>query len=111
MKILRLVNVVLLVVTIGIVSCDKGSDKSSACDILSFKVDDTSWQITEGNIICYFGKTDAQTPLTPTITVSDKATISPGSGVAQDFFSGGVTYTVTAEDGTKKQYVAKAIVQ
>lgn len=47
--------------------------------------------------------------LTPTIeTVSDKATVSPASGIAQDF-SGDkvVTYTVTAEDGvTIKAYKA-----
>ncbi len=39
--------------------------------------------------------------LVPTISVSDFATISPASGVAQDFTSP-VTYTVTAEDGTTK---------
>jgi len=39
--------------------------------------------------------------LTPTITVSPFATISPLSGVAQDF-TNPVTYTVTAEDGTTK---------
>jgi eukaryotic-like serine/threonine-protein kinase len=38
------------------------------------------------------------TKLVPTITVSDKATISPATGVAQDF-SKEVSYTVTAEDG------------
>ena len=42
------------------------------------------------------------TPLTaliPTISVSAGATINPASGVARDF-TGPVTYTVTAEDGT-----------
>jgi hypothetical protein len=38
------------------------------------------------------------TKLVPTITISDKATVSPASGVAQDF-SKEVSYTVTAEDG------------
>ncbi|PWK26521.1 uncharacterized protein DUF5018 [Arcicella aurantiaca] len=38
------------------------------------------------------------TKLVPTITISDKATISPATGVAQDF-SKEVSYTVTAEDG------------
>ena len=40
---------------------------------------------------------------TPTIIVSDKATISPASGVKEDFVNP-VTYTVTAEDGTKQLY-------
>lgn len=44
------------------------------------------------------------TSLTPTITVSGFATVSPNSGVAQDFTSP-VTYTVTAQDGTNQPYV------
>src|SRR5690606_17310475 len=43
------------------------------------------------------------TSLVPTIKVSEKATVSP-EGV-QDF-SSEVTYTVTAEDGTKAEYIA-----
>jgi hypothetical protein len=38
------------------------------------------------------------TKLVPTITISDKAIVSPATGVAQDF-SKEVSYTVTAEDG------------
>ncbi len=42
--------------------------------------------------------------LTPTITVSDGATINPASGDTVDFSgSGPVTYTVTAENGTDTQ--------
>ena len=41
--------------------------------------------------------------LTPTITVSDKAQVSPESGVAQDF-TDPVVYTVTAEDGSQQEY-------
>lgn len=41
--------------------------------------------------------------LIPTFNISDKATVSPVSGVAQDFSSNKVViYTVTAEDGTIK---------
>lgn len=39
------------------------------------------------------------TKLVPTITISDKSTISPATGVAQDF-SKEVSYTVTAEDAS-----------
>ena len=42
------------------------------------------------------------TDLTPTITISNGATIAPENGVSQDF-SSSVTYTVTAEDGTTTQ--------
>ena len=41
--------------------------------------------------------------LTPTITLPKFATISPASGVAQDF-TNPVTYTVTAENGATKTY-------
>ncbi|GAB2596825.1 DUF5018 domain-containing protein [Spirosoma areae] len=47
------------------------------------------------------------TKLVPTIMVSDKATISPATGVAQDF-SKAVPYTVTAEDGSTKVFSVSA---
>ncbi len=50
------------------------------------------------------------TKLVPTITLSDKATISPASGTAQDF-SKAVTYTVTAEDGSKQPYTVSVTVE
>lgn len=43
------------------------------------------------------------TSLVPTISISENATVSPESGVAQDF-SGDVTYTVTAQDETTQDY-------
>lgn len=43
--------------------------------------------------------------LVPTFTISEKATVSPASGVAQDFSNNKkVVYTVVAEDGTAKDY-------
>lgn len=47
--------------------------------------------------------------LVPTLTISDKATVSPAPGVAQDF-SKAVTYTVTAEDGTTQAYGVSVVV-
>ncbi|MCG8701910.1 MAG: T9SS type A sorting domain-containing protein, partial [Bacteroidales bacterium] len=41
--------------------------------------------------------------LTPTISVSDKASVDPASGVSRDF-SGVVTYTVTAEDLSTQEW-------
>ena len=48
------------------------------------------------------------TSLSPAITVSEKATVSPRS--AQNF-TNPVTYTVTAEDGTTQEYVVTVTVQ
>ena len=47
--------------------------------------------------------------LTPTITISNYATIEPESGVAQDF-TNPVYYTVSAMNGTTAQYMVEAVV-
>jgi Flp pilus assembly protein protease CpaA len=85
---------------------------NTAADITNFTVDYVVWTIS-GTDITYdyqFGTQEEQ--LTPEITLSPGATVSPASGVAQNFFTEqGVTYTVTAEDGvTKKTYTAKAVI-
>ena len=49
------------------------------------------------------------TALVPTITLSDgRATVSPASGVAQNF-TNPITYTVTAQDGTTQKYTVTVI--
>lgn len=48
--------------------------------------------------------------LKPIIVVSDQATITPESGVNQDF-TNPVTYTVTAANGTTEEYVVSAVFQ
>lgn len=52
--------------------------------------------------------TETLKTLIPTIAVSEKATVMPASGVAQDF-SGKVTYTVIAEDGTQQVYTVSIV--
>lgn len=42
--------------------------------------------------------------LAPVITVSPDATVSPPSGSPRDFSAGAVVYTVTAQNGSQKQY-------
>jgi hypothetical protein len=49
------------------------------------------------------------TDLTPLIILSEKAAVSPASGAAQDF-TNPVTYRVTAEDGTARDYTVRAVV-
>lgn len=78
--------------------------KSTAKDITKFSfaalspvVDATIDASTKAITATVPAATDV-TKLVPTITISDKATVSPASGVAQDF-SKEVSYTVTAEDG------------
>ena len=49
------------------------------------------------------------TKLTPTLTISDKATVSPASGTVQNF-TNPVNYVVTAEDGTTQTYAVSAVI-
>lgn len=50
------------------------------------------------------------TTLTPEITVSAGASVSPASGVEQDF-TNGAAYTVTAEDGTSQTYTVSVVLE
>lgn len=55
-------------------------------------------------------KAEYLTALVPTIEVSEKATVTPASGVAQDFSNGKtVTYTVTAAGGNVAEYKASIV--
>lgn len=59
---------------------------------ITFKVSDTATD-------------DDLKSLKPVFTISEKATVTPASGVVQDFSGGkSVTYTVTAEDGKTVEY-------
>ncbi len=77
---------------------------NSEADILTFELVEqtTPATIDAGTLTVEIevGAATNLTALTPTITVSDYASIVPESGVAQDF-TNPVTYTVTAEDGTE----------
>ncbi|MDR1130416.1 MAG: hypothetical protein LBK96_05500 [Prevotellaceae bacterium] len=82
----------------------------SGCEIVSFNVDGTDWDINDTAITYVYPAGTSETPLTPAITLSQGASVNPPSGEALNFFTEqGVTYTVTAEDGvTTKTYMAKA---
>jgi hypothetical protein len=86
---------------------------TSAKAILAFTVDGESWNIAEEDslIIHAFPVNTEKRNLTPDITLSAGATVIPASNVPQDFFTeAGVTYTVTAGDGSKRTYVVKSYV-
>ena len=86
-----------------------GGRLSSACDITGFEFENgdgiASVSINKDEFsVTFVAEENADlSALVPVITVSDKATIDPASGAAQDF-SGGkrVEYTVTAESGAVK---------
>lgn len=82
--------------------------KSAAKQLLTFKINNvieesnTVDQTSRNIRIVVPPKTDRKA-LTPTITLSAKATVSPATGVVQDF-TNAVKYTVTAEDGSTQVY-------
>jgi hypothetical protein len=86
-----------------------GTTKSSAKDILGFEFGALTPAVkatidaTSKSIAATVPATTDVTKLAPAISLSPNATVSPASGVAQDF-SKVVTYTVTAEDGTTQAY-------
>ena len=88
-------------------SSQNNSSQSGENRILVFTINGRSGGINHdtGRItVVLAAGTDAGS-LTPTIAVSDKATVIPGSGVAQDFTEP-VSYRVTAENGTARTYSA-----
>jgi exo-beta-1,3-glucanase (GH17 family) len=101
---------IVMIFAFSAASCKKEESKSSACDIVSFMVDGLAWDVNSTEITHIYPPETEETFLTPTITLSQGATVNPASGTAQNFFTAeGVTYTVTAGNGaTKKTYTAKA---
>jgi hypothetical protein len=87
-------------------------EKSTECNIMSFSVDDVPWTVGTTSITHTYPAGTEKTALTPNITVSEGATISPASGTTHNFFTETVRYTVTAEDGlTRKNYTVNARVE
>lgn len=116
----RLSVAVFFAVLFGFSACKGGGSdtpKSTECDILHFIVGSDEYQINGLKITKVYPKTRGEEwsgapagEVQPTIEISPKADIVPKASVAQNFFKeGGVTYTVTAEDGkTTKTYTVNA---
>ena len=87
--------------------------KSTEAKIVSFKVGDRVGKINDDKTINVVVSYDADlTSVSPTITFSEYATLSPDSGVSQDFSNAKIVpYTVTAEDGTQAIYNVRVMKQ
>lgn len=95
-----------------VVIIPKGGEASlsNKCEITSFKIGDATGTITDSAIAVTVPKDTDVTSLTPTIVISDGASVSPASGTAKDF-TNAVTYTVTAANGTStKAYIVTVTV-
>ena len=98
--------VAMLVIAASLTGCQK--KESSEKKILSFAFVSPAVQavITENTktIVATVPEGTAVTSMIPIITVSEKATVNPASGIPMDF-TNPVTYIVTAEDGSQATYI------
>ena len=86
---------------------------SSEKDILTFNIPgqvSSTIDAVAGTVEVVMPYGTIVTNLTPNITVSQYATINPASGVAQDF-TNPVVYTVTAQDGTTREWNVTVTIQ
>ena len=101
--------VVVLAAFLLLTGCKKESSEKA---ILNFKFASPAVEadITESakTIVAMVPVGTDVTALVPIITISEKATINPGSGIPQNF-TNPVTYTVVAEDGSQAVYTATVI--
>ena len=104
-----IISVLLVVFAVGFTSCKK--EKSSDKDILEFWVGNVKYNIEGTNISWIYPKTSENVwtgwvamPAAPSkVELSPGASINPPISTKQDF-EAGVTYTITAEDGSQKTY-------
>ena len=101
---------ILALTVIGLFGCGEKEPPtpqlSDEKELLSFKINGVEGTITFPNTVNFlFPKGTDISNLAPQIVISDKATITPASGVAQHFTgSDDVRYKVTAEDGSTSTY-------
>lgn len=88
------------------------ASKSGLNQILSFNFANPAVSLSSSNntVTVIVSNGTNVSSLIPTITVSPNATINPMSGVAQNFASD-VTYTVTAENGSTKNWTITVLIQ
>lgn len=100
---------------VSLSACKKEYPALPYTDILAFSVKDANGEplkaVIENNEIILHWPIGQVVPqeITPSITIADKASISPAAGTKVSF-SESVTYTVKAEDGTVTTYKLKPVV-
>jgi len=102
----------LCLIVVMAMSCSKDEVLSSEKEMLSFSVSVNGVECkgaidaTSKTVVLEVPRGTDITKLSPVTTISPKATVTPESITPQNFTSP-VTYTVTAEDGTKQVYTVK----
>lgn len=105
----------LLLVAATTTSCIKEEPLYRETDIQSFRIEGDAYISTptiSNHAITVMVKNDADlTNLTPIIGLPEGATVSPASGVAQDFSNGSVQYTVRAQDSSFIRIYSVSVIQ
>ena len=104
-----------VIALIGTAVAFSGCKKSSENDILEFWVNNVKYDKSGTSFVKFYPKMSENNwggfpaaPVAPSkVEISPKASISPAVNVPQNFEQG-VTYTVTAEDGSKQTFFVKA---
>lgn len=96
-------------------ACKKEYEEYPYADIMSFTVKDANGDplkavIDAKNLTLYWPPNQAlPDSITPVITVSDRSSVSPASG-KKVAFKDNVKFTVTAQNGTTKEYLIKQVI-
>ncbi|MFV0417752.1 MAG: PCMD domain-containing protein [Dysgonomonas sp.] len=93
-------------------SCIKDEPLGRETDIVSFKIEEgyISSEISEDRVSVTVSNNVKLSNITPIIDISSGATITPKTGVVQDFSNGPVAYKVISEDGKySKEYKVSLI--
>lgn len=116
MNIMKRISLLLTTFVLLLTSCEVIEEPfivgaESETEILSFVVDTIEGEIDyeQKTVTLVFPEDADLTHLTPTIKVSQYATISPASGVAQDF-THPIVYKVTAYDGSTADYLVSTAI-
>lgn len=110
-KYLSIISAIIL----GVSSCIKDEPLNRETDILSFKILDDSYvddnpDTQTGEVFVYVTDDINLEKVKTEITISPGATITPASGVEQDFSKGPLTYKVVSEDGNyTKNYLVTLV--
>lgn len=114
MNIMKKISLLLTAFVLALTSCEVIEEPfsvgaESEKEILSFYVDTIEGLIDyeQNTVTLVFPDETDLSQLTPTIMVSQYATVSPASGVAQDFTQP-LVYKVTAYDGSTADYLVSA---
>ena len=110
-------SLIFVLTLLSFMSCDKDDEITKKSD--SKQITEFALKVSTGSIKAIINEYEVSitipknmdiSSLTPVIEISDKAAIFPLSNTVQDF-TNPVSYTVTAEDGSKQVYIVTVVIE